>query len=135
MTLEKWLADTAERAGSTLVQAAIIYVLAATQIDGDFWRGLITVLVTGVANVLVAAVTAWVPLPTVWWHDMAWRAVRTFAISLFGSLASVEWLDLVSMSWWTRVVVAAGMAALAVVKAVFAKQYPNTITPASLARG
>ena len=58
MTLEKWLADTAERAGSTLVQAAIIYVLAATQIDGDFWRGLITVLVTGVANVLVAAVTA-----------------------------------------------------------------------------
>lgn len=134
MTMEKWLTDTAERAGSTLVQAAIVYTLAASKIDGEFWRGLITALVTALANVLVAAVTAWVPVPMVWWQDMAWRVGRTFVISMLGSLASVEWFELVSMSWWQQAVVAAGVSVLAAFKAVIARYRSGTLSPASLAR-
>lgn len=133
MTLEKWLTDTAERAGVTLVQVGLIYLAAATSIDGEFWRGLLVACVTAAANVVLAAATAWVPPATTWGKDTAFRVVRTFVVTIAGSLVSVEWLDIVDVSWWKQVGIAAGAAVLAVVKAAWARRFAGTISPASLA--
>lgn len=133
MTLREWLTDTAERVGSTVVQALIVYVLGAQAIDGEFWRGLLTVCVIAVVNVVRTALLGWIPAPQTWFADMMVRVVWTFLIALTGSLVSVEWLDLISIEFWHQVVIAAAMSALAVVKALWAKRFPGTISPASLA--
>lgn len=128
-----WLIDTAEKAGTTLIEAAIVYMLAAQAYDGEFWRGLAVAVVIAVVNVLKAALTSWMPTPTDWRLDMVVRAGWTFIISILGSLASVTWLDIVDMQFWRGVLLAAAVAALAVVKAFLARRLPSgRVSPASL---
>lgn len=134
MNLKTWFLDTAERAGTTLIQAAIVYVLAAQAIDGEFWRGLAVACVIALVNVLKAAMTSWMPTPEDWRADMLVRTFWTFAVSLLGSLASAGWLDIISISFWRSVLLSAATAALAVLKAIFARRYPDTLSPASLVR-
>lgn len=131
--MKLWILDTAEKTGATLVQAAIVYMVAAQTMDSDFWRGLVVALVIAAVNVLKAAMTAWIPQPKSWRLDMVVRALWTFVISVLGSLASIEWFDLISASFWKSVLLAGLMAALAVVKAAFAYLRPEEgMTPASL---
>ena len=132
--MKLWLIDTAERAGSTLVQAAIVYALAAQSLDSEFWKGLIVAVVIALVNVLKAALTTWIPKPADWRLDMIVRASWTFMIAFLGSLASVEWFHLIDASFWKSVVLASFTAALAVLKGTFAYLRPTQgITPASLA--
>ena len=134
MTWKVWLIDTAERVATTIVEVAIVYFVAAKAIDGDFWRGLVVAVVSGGLNVIKAAMTAWIPKPKNWALDMMVRGIWTFIIALFGSLISATWLDIVSMEYWKMIALAGGTAALSVLKSVIAKQRPDTVTPASLAK-
>jgi hypothetical protein len=132
ITLKDWLLDTLERVFSTLVQAALVFVLAAESLDATFWRGLAVALVIALVNVLKASLTAWMPRPTTWLADAAVRTLWTFLIALLGSLASVTWLNLLDVNFWQQTALAALVAAGAVAKALLARLRPGTITPASL---
>lgn len=132
MTLKTWLVDTAEKAGSTLVEAALVYAIAAQAIDSEFWKGLVVAVVIAVTNVLKQALTTWMPQPKDWRLDMITRALWTFLVSAVGSLASVTWFDLINLTFWRGVTFAGLTAAASVLKSVVAKQKPSTITPASL---
>ena len=129
-----WLMDTLERAGSTAVQAAIVYGIAATQLDSDFFKGLVVAVVIAVTNVLKSAVTAFVPTFTDWRLDMLYRAASTFVVSALGSLASVTWFNLIDMGFWKGVVLAAATTTIALVKGILAGFKDGTLTPASLWR-
>ena len=131
---KKWLVDTGERVATTIVEVAIVYILAAKAVDGEFWRGLVVALVCGVVNVLKAALTTWIPKPTNWALDMMVRALWTFLISLFGSLISVGWLDIISLEYWKVVAIAGATSALSVLKSLIAKPREGTVTPASLVK-
>jgi hypothetical protein len=132
-TWKVWLVDTGERVLTTMVEVAIVYVLAAQAIDGAFWRGLVVALVTGVVNVIKAALTYKIPKPRSWALDMMVRALWTFVISLLGALASAGWLDIISMEYWKMIALAGATSVLSMLKSLIAKQRANTITPASLA--
>lgn len=132
MTLAQWLRDTAERAGSTLVEAAIVYVLAAGATGDGLLAGLVTACVIALANVVKAALTTWIPTPTSFWSDVLVRALWTFLIAVCGALASVGWLDLIDLGWWQVALRSAAIAALVVVKSLLARNRPDTVTPASL---
>lgn len=131
---KKWLVDTAERVTTTIVEVAIVYIVAAKAVDGEFWRGLLVALVCGVVNVIKAALTTKIPKPTNWALDMMVRAVWTFAITILGHLASVSWLEIVSMEYWKMLAIAGATAALSVLKSLVARSRSNTVTPASLVK-
>jgi hypothetical protein len=133
MTFDQWIRDTGERATSTLVEALIVYVLAAATTGSEFWAGLVTVAAITLANVVKSALTFWIPHPTSWWLDVVVRFAWTFVISIAGAVASSTWLDLGDQSWWSRVIHAAAIAGLAIVKGILAKNKLHTLTPASFA--
>lgn len=135
MNFTRWLHDTAERVLSTLVEATVIFLLAAVATGDEVLAGLATACVIAVANVIKAALTAWIPTPATFYGDLFVRAVWTFLISVCGALASVSWLELIDLNWWQVTLRSASVAALAVVKALFARSRAGTLTPASLARG
>lgn len=126
------LLDALERIGTTIVQAVIVYVLAAQQIDGTFWRGLLVTLIIGVASGVKVLATTWVPVIESWWWDTVYRVASTFVVAVAGQFAAVEVLDVITMSWAENVLAAAAMSALVVLKAAVARRRPPGITPASL---
>ena len=132
MNFTRWLHDTAERVLSTLVEATVIFLLAALATGDEVLAGLATACVIAVANVVKVALTSWMPTPTTFYGDLFVRAVWTFLISVGGALASVTWLELIDLAWWQITTRSAAVAALAVVKALFARNRPGTVTPASL---
>jgi hypothetical protein len=132
MTFRLWIVDTAEMAASTIVQAAIVFFLAAERLDTSQGKALLAALLPGAVNVLKQAFAKWMPKQTFWLADMAIRAFWTFAIVALGALPAAG-LDLIEITAW-RVAALAGLAAaLAVVKATIASLIPNTVSPASLA--
>lgn len=135
MTFHTWFVDTAERALTTLVQAAVVYMLAASVSDSTFWSGLITACVIALANVLKSAIAGWaIPTDLPFALDVLIRTGLTFGTALLGAIASADWLDLIDQGWWTHLCYSAAIAALAVTKALLARHVTGTITPASLAR-
>lgn len=133
MTFKVWIADTGEKVLSTLIQTAIVYVLAAQAVDEQFYRGLLVACVIAASNVLKAALFFWIPNPENWMADMVVRAVWTFLIALLGSVAAIQGMELFDTNFWVQVLAAAGSAALVVVKSTLAKRKGDTLSPASLA--
>lgn len=134
MTFKQWAVDTAEKAGSTAAQVAIVYILAAEALDSTFVKGLVATLVVALVNVIKAGFTTWMPTYTIWWQDMSVRAIWTFVITAAGTFVNTSWLDLISVQFWQGVAIAGGSAGLAVIKAALAKLRPATISPASLVK-
>lgn len=131
-SFKTWALDTGEKAAATLIEAAIVYAVAATQVDSAFWKGLLVACVIAVVNVLKAAMTFWMPHPPSFYLDLLVRALWTFVISVLGSLASVVWFDLIDLNFWQGAATAGLVSALSVAKAFLARPRTNTITPASL---
>jgi len=134
LTAREFIVDLVERVGTTLVEAVAVYIVATPIIDEEFYRGLLVALVIAAANVIKVGLTSWVPLITNRWADLGYRVVSTFVVAVAGSLASVEWLDIIDMGFWRQTVHAAAIAGLALVKGLVAMRMRTaTITPASLA--
>ncbi|WP_116996412.1 hypothetical protein [Desertimonas flava] len=139
MTFTVWLRDTAERAISTIVQAAIVFVIAAGAVldDAEWWKGLVAALIPGAFNVIKQAFESWIPTPTSWAADMAVRAFWTFVITLAGA-ATAAGFELFSTSAWQTIALVALTAALAIAKAGLAARWATDetarLTPASFAK-
>lgn len=133
MTFKQWLLDTLERAGSTLVQSAIVFFLAAQGTDGvGNWKAIFAALFPAVANVILNALTYKVPLIKNFWGDLCYRVARTFLVVFLGAMVATT-ADLFDVDVWQAAAVAGGAAVLAVIKAEISKRLrPSTITPASL---
>lgn len=126
--------DVAERVGTTFLEALIVYVIAGlADVGGDgFWRGLTVAAVVAGANAIKVLLTTWVPTFNSWPADTAYRAASTFVVAAVGGLVSVEWFDLLDVSFWRNIGLAGATAGLAVLKAAVASRRPPGVTPASL---
>lgn len=133
MNFKLWIADTVERVGTTVLEAALVFVIAANgQLDVSRWRALGAAILPGAFNVIKQAAQSYLPKGKSWASDTALRSGWTFLITWAGA-ASATGFDVFDASAVKTAVLAAFVAALAVVKAALAKLKKNTITPASLA--
>jgi hypothetical protein len=133
MNAQTWVRDTAEKALSTIVQAAIVFVIAADRFDVTQWKALLAAIIPGVLNVVKQAFAQWMPNPQNWLADTAVRAVWTFVLVALGA-ATAAAFDVFSASAWQAAAAGGAAAAIAVVKAALARLLPGTISPASLAK-
>lgn len=139
MTWKIQVKDAIERIGATLVQSAIVYVVAANgQLDVSRGKAILAAAFPAIANIVLQLVTAWAPKVKTFIGDLVARTVRTFAVALAGTTAAAGF-DIFDVSAWKAAGISAVIAGLAVVKALIAKfladKEPEApkITPASLA--
>lgn len=121
MTLQQWLRDTAERAGVTLLQSAIVLfpLLLGPMNTGALntvFVTLLPVVVTIVLNALLGMLTFIPASSTNWLIDMLLRVVRT-SISTLVSLGLAVGFNALDLNAWRAVLLTVGMAIAAVVKA------------------
>lgn len=135
MSFNTWIRDTVERTVMTVLQSAIVFILAADTLDTSWWKAALAATLPGAFNVIKQAVTTWMPTLTVWWQDAAWRTVSTFVVTVAGTAAAAGF-DLFSASAWKVAALSGVTAGLALLKSIIAKRYPytDTLTPASFAR-
>ncbi len=133
MTIKQRFLDLCERVGTTFLEALVVWLLAADQIDKLDYKILFAAAVPAAFNVVKVFLTSWMPQPTNWLLDMLVRVAWTFGLGVSGA-AATGGFDIYSVSAWHALIVGAGMAAGAVLKALVAKRISNTITPASLVK-
>jgi len=133
--LRIWLIDTAEKAGSTLWQTAIAFLIASDAMDSSKAKALISALVVALFNVLKNAFVGYRPAPKSFIADLMVRVGWTFAITLTGAVAATISFDAFDTALWKQLLMAAGAAALSALKCTIAKLRKGTISPASLVKG
>jgi len=138
-SLKLWLVDTAERAGSTFVQALIMFLLVAGQTDhSEGWtKAVIAAIFPAVGSVILNAVTT-LTLPTItnYWADVAIRIGRTWIATVLGA-ALADQFDLFQTSSWKAAAIAGMGAVLVIIKSELARRSTDKrvgvpLTPASL---
>ena len=134
LTFRRWAVDALERAGSTFVQALLVFlpIVFVGEWTEDGWKALVAALLPAAGSIILAAVSVPFPAPDSWLVDVILRVVRTFVVTAAGLFAA-DGFDLFDGNAWRGVVISSLMAALAVVKGLIARGEPNTVTPASLA--
>lgn len=132
ITIQQRALDLFERVGTTFLEALVVWLLAADQIDQLDVKIFLAAAIPACLNVVKVFLTSWMPTPSSWLLDMLVRSLWTFLLGVLGA-ATTGGFDIYNVSAWHAVVVGAGMAAGAVLKGLLAKKISNSITPASLA--
>lgn len=130
-----WIIDTAEKAGSTLWQTAIAFLVASDAMDSSKGKALLSALVVALFNVLKNALVGYRPAPKSFAADLLVRVGWTFAITLTGAVAATIGFDAFDTALWKQLAMAAGAAALSALKCAIATWRKGTISPASLVKG
>jgi hypothetical protein len=131
-----WAKDTAERALTTFVQAIIVFIpaLLTGPKDPGLGMAIVAAVFPAVGSVLLSSVNRFLPIIKNYYLDLFVRSMRTFVATILGSVIASA-TDVFDPSKVRVLALAAGMAALAIVKGALAERFvKNTITPASLAK-
>lgn len=130
-----WLIDTAEKAGSTLWQAAAAFLIAADAMDSARVKALVSALIVALFNVIKNALIGYRPAPKKLWLDVLVRVWWTFGITLSGSVVATIGFNAFNAVVWQQLLVAAGAATLSAFKCIVASWRKGTLSPASLVKG
>lgn len=119
--VKRWLLDTFERAVSSFVQGAAVFLFTFTAAwDLTAGKALILAGLQSAAAVVIAALALPFPVPTSWWFDAALRTVRTFAGTILAAITAGAF-DVFTVSGWHAAIAAGLMAVTAGLKAKVAK--------------
>ncbi len=133
MTIDRWIRDTLERVAATFVASALTWLSAAHAFDANWVEALAIATVPPILAVVMSAMPGLTYTGPVWWIDAAVRTVRQ-AVQAACSVLLAAGSGIGDVTVWRGAAITAGMAALAVLKAIAARRVGDTITPASLVR-
>lgn len=120
MGFKAWAADTADRALSTLVQSAILFVTMAMKEGTPGIEAVLAAFIPPVFTVILSAIPKLTPTLTNRWLDILFRIARTFLVTSIGVVVA-DGFDLLQASSWTAALLLGGSAVLVLVKAELAK--------------
>lgn len=133
-----WAKDLSERALTTFGQSLLVFLptLLAGHPDTDFWKTVAIAVIPAVLGVVLNGLLTLKPellMIKSYYLDMFVRTLKTFLVSVIGTVLAAGPLDLFDASKWKVIILAGLVAAATVVKGALAQKFvKNTVTPASL---